>query len=218
MAYFCSMDLVHPLAEQYAATHTSPDNALLQTIQQETLQQHPHAHMLSSPVQGKFLSFISCFIQPKYILEIGTFTGYSALCLAEGLSAKGELHTIELRAADAITSQKNFNASNYAQQIFLHVGNAIDIIPTLHHTWDLVFIDADKTAYTEYYEMVLPRLSKNGLIIVDNVLFHGQVLEAELKNKNAKAIDQFNKLIALDERVEQVLVTVRDGLLLIKKK
>jgi caffeoyl-CoA O-methyltransferase len=212
------MDLVHPLAEQYAAAHTTPDDALLQTIQQETLQQHPHAHMLSSPVQGQFLSFISKTLQPKYILEIGTFTGYSALSLAKGLPENGELHTLELREADAQTAQGYFNRSAYARQIHLHLGNAKEMIPQLPFQWDLVFIDADKTAYTEYYEMVLPRLSDNGIIIADNVLFHGQVLEEEIKNKNAQAINDFNKHVAADNRTEQVMLSVRDGLLLIKKR
>ena len=212
------MELIHPLAEQYAANITSPDDALLNEIQQHTLQHHPHAHMLSSPVQGKFLSFISTILQPKYVLEIGTFTGYSALCLAQGLQPNGELYTLELREEDANTARMNFSRSYLNKKIHLHLGNALEIIPTLPFVWDLVFIDADKTSYTQYYDLVLPRLSDKGLIVADNVLFHGQVLEENITGKNAKAIHAFNEYVAKDERTEQVLVTVRDGLLLIRKK
>ena len=212
------MELVHPLAEAYAQQFTTPDNALLQSIQASTLLNHPHAHMISGPVQGQFLSFISGMIQPQYILEIGSFTGYSALCLSNGLTDTGALHTIELRAADAETAALNFSKSTRNKQIHLHIGNAIDIIPSLDFEWDLVFIDADKTAYIDYYELIVPRLSKKGMIIADNVLFHGQVLENPVSGKNAKAIQAFNEHIQADERTEQVLLTIRDGLVLIKKK
>jgi predicted O-methyltransferase YrrM len=138
--------------------------------------------------------------------------------MAEGLAAGGQLHTIELREEDAETALKNFNTAQKNNFITLHVGYAKDIIPTLPHQWDLVFIDADKVSYIEYYELVLKQLSKKGLIIADNVLFHGQVLEEPIKGKNALAIEAFNKHVAEDPRVEQVMLTVRDGLLLIKKK
>jgi hypothetical protein len=128
------------------------------------------------------------------------------------------LHTIELRAADAETAALNFSKSTRNKQIHVHIGNAIDIIPSLDFEWDLVFIDADKTAYIEYYELIVPRLSKKGMIIADNVLFHGQVLENPVTGKNAKAIQAFNEHIQADERTEQVLLTIRDGLVLIKKK
>lgn len=212
------MELVHPLIEAYAEKFSSPDNALLAQIQSETKEKHPHAHMLSSEIQGKMLSFLSKMIQPQKILEIGSFTGYSALCLAEGLSNTGELHTIELRPEDAETAQSNFSKSTKNNQIHLHIGNAKDIIPTLSMEWDLVFIDADKTGYIDYYELVVPRLSKFGWIIADNVLFHGQVIETPITGKSAKAIQAFNEHVLADERTEQVLLTIRDGLLLIKKK
>jgi predicted O-methyltransferase YrrM len=151
-------------------------------------------------------------------LEIGTFTGYSALCLSEGVVKGGELHTIEIRQEDAETALKNFKRSPNNNFITLHLGNAKEIIPKLPFSWDLVFIDADKTSYIEYFELVLPRLSEKGVIIADNVLFHGQVLEEPINGKNAIAIDAFNKHISNDSRVEQVMLTIRDGLLLIKKK
>lgn len=212
------MELIHALAEKYADQITVQEDVLLQSIIEQTLKEHPQAHMLSGKIQGAFLSFISSIIQPAKILEIGTFTGYSALCLAKGLTTNGQLHTIELREADANTAKENFSKSQYTQQLNLHTGNALEIIPQLDHQWDLVFIDADKTAYIEYYELIVPKLSDKGIIIADNVLFHGQVLEETIKGKNAKAIDAFNNHVKNDPRTEQVLLTVRDGLLMIKKK
>ncbi len=212
------MQIVDILAEQYAEAHTTNNNALLQQVYENTLKNHPQAHMLSGLVQGKFLSMLSELFQPQYVLEIGTFTGFSAICLAAGLKSSGELHTIELREEDAKTARENFALCKWNNQIHLHIGNAPDIIPTLPYMWDLVFIDADKTGYIDYYEMVLPRLQQNGLIITDNVLFHGQVLEKEIKGKSAKAIDAFNRHVAADSRTEQVMLTVRDGLTLIKKR
>ena len=174
--------------------------------------------MISSKVQGRFLEMVSYMVQPARILEIGTFTGYSALCLAKGLKNKGELHTIEIREKEAEIARGFFRLSVWNEQIHLHVGNAIDILPSLEHTWDLVFIDADKVHYLDYYRTVLPNVRKGGIIIADNVLFHGEVLKESLKGKNALAIQQFNDHVLQDESVEKVLLTVRDGLMLIRKK
>jgi predicted O-methyltransferase YrrM len=212
-----AMDLILPLAEAYAAKYTSPEDSLLQQINQQT-QLHPKAHMLSGHIQGKFLELLSLLYRPLRILEIGSFTGYSAICLAKGLPAEGMLHTIELREEDAAVARQNFNLSDANDKIILHTGNAGDVIPTLEEEWDLVFIDADKTGYIDYYELVLPRLKKGGIILADNVLFHGEVLEAPLKGKNAKAMQAFNEYVQQDERVEQVVLTMRDGLMLIFKK
>lgn len=212
------MELINPQVEAYAALFTSPEDALTAEVNRHTMANHPHSHMLSGHVQGRFLSFISTILQPKYVLEIGTFTGYSALCLAEGLISGGELHTIELRGEDAATARANFSKSDRNKQIHLHLGNARDIIPGLSLPWDLVFIDADKTAYIDYYELVVPRLRPGGVILADNVLFHGEVFEEPLKGKNAKAIQAFNEHVRNDERTEQVFVTIRDGVLMIKKK
>jgi predicted O-methyltransferase YrrM len=212
------MELVNPLAEAYAEQYSTSDDALLAQIQIETKEQHPHAHMLSGPVQGRLLAFLSKMIQAERILEIGSFTGYSAICLAEGLTETGELHTIELREEDANTASLNFSKSKRNKQIHLHIGNAKEIIPSLDMEWDLVFIDADKTGYIDYYELIVPRLRKNGWIIADNVLFHGQIFEDPISGKSAKAIQAFNEHVLADERTEQVLLTIRDGLFLIKKK
>lgn len=211
------MEIINPLAEKYCEQFSTPHTALLQNIIEETLRTHPHAHMISGSVQGKFLSMISSMVKPLKVLEIGTFTGFSALCLAEGLQKDGIIHTIEIREEDAKVSQNNFNKSKYASQIKLHVGNAIEIIPTLQEEWDLIFIDADKTNYIDYYELTLPQLKQYGFMLADNVLFHGQVLEEIVTGKNAKAIHAFNEHLANDKRTEQVMLSIRDGITLIQK-
>ncbi len=174
--------------------------------------------MMSSRVQGKFLEIFSKLIRPSRILEIGTLTGYSALCLAEGLTADGKLHTIELREEDSITAETNFRHSKFSDRIILHTGNALQVVPTLKENWDLVFLDADKTGYLDYYQLILPKMKQGGVMIADNVLFHGQVLEEPVTGKSALAIESFNRFVSEDERVEQVMLTVRDGLMIIRKK
>ena len=210
------MQLVNHIVEEYAKQFTSPLEEVLQEIEDYTLQNHPQAHMLSGHVQGKVLEMISNMIKPQLILEIGTFTGFSALCLAKGLQPGGKLHTIEIREEDATTAKKYFEKAN-VNNIELHLGNAKQIIPSLNVQWDLVFIDADKVSYIDYYELTLPNVKSGGFILADNVLFHGEVLQNKIKGKNAKAIQAFNEHVAKDKRVQKVLLTVRDGLLLIKK-
>jgi caffeoyl-CoA O-methyltransferase len=210
------MELVNHIAEAYAKRFSSPLDDVLQEVEDFTLQHHPHAQMLSGHVQGKLLEMISCMIRPQQILEIGTFTGFSALCLVKGLQQGGSLHTIEIREDDAAAAKKYFKQAN-VNNIVSHVGDARAIIPALDIQWDLVFIDADKVSYIDYYELTLPAVKKGGFILADNVLFHGEVLQTELKGKNAKAIQAFNEHVANDNRVEKVLLTVRDGLLLMKK-
>lgn len=212
------MDLIQPLAEAYAEKMTSPENDLLHRINSSTYTSHAQPHMLSGHIQGRLLSFLSQMQRPRFILEIGTFTGYSALCLAEGLTPDGQLHTLELNPEDVKLSQKHFDQSDFKDKIHIHQGPALEIIPTLPYQWDLVFIDADKTNYIAYYDLVVDRLSPGGIILADNVLFHGQVLEEPLKGKNPKAIAAFNQHVRQDDRTEQVLMTVRDGLFMIKKK
>ncbi|HEY4875244.1 MAG TPA: O-methyltransferase [Puia sp.] len=212
------MDIVNMKAQEYSEKFSSVEDGLLSEIATFTYAHHDDPHMLSGHIQGKFLEIISCLLQPKKILEIGTFVGYSALCLAKGLAKDGKLHSIELRKEDADISLENFRKSNMADKIILHTGNALEIIPTLRETWDLVFIDADKPNYINYYNLVLPKVRAGGLIIADNVLFHGEVLEEEIKGKNAKAIQAFNEMVNKDDSVEKVMLTVRDGLFLIRKK
>ncbi|MDQ2721502.1 MAG: O-methyltransferase [Bacteroidota bacterium] len=211
-------EIIDEKTAEYAAKYSEATDSLLQEIENYTVQNHPHANMLSGPLQGKFLEMISRVIMPENILEIGTFMGYSALCLARGLSPKGFLHTIELRKEDAQIAKNFFAKSSQCDQIILHEGNALEIIPKFTQAWDLIFIDADKTNYTNYYELTLPHLKRGGVILADNVLFHGEVLEEDIKGKNAKAIHEFNEHITNDERVQQVILTVRDGLTMIRKK
>lgn len=210
--------IISPEAERYAAAYSSPAGPLLDELERLTRDSHPHAHMLSGHVAGRLLSMVSKMLAPRRILEVGTFTGYSALCLAEGLPADGILHTLELREEDALTAASFFSRSAYADHIRLHVGEALQVIPTLGEEWDLVFLDADKTGYIAQYEAILPNLCPGGWLIADNVLFHGHVLEDPIRNRNAAAIDAFNRHVAADERVETVMLTVRDGWLLVRKK
>ena len=212
------MELVNDKAEQYAKLNTSPLDDVLIEIEAHTLANHPHAQMLSGHVQGKVLELISNMIRPDRILEIGTFTGFSALCLAKGLQSDGILHTLELRAEDAETAANYFKKAEMGNRIKLHVGDALKIIPTLKEEWDLVFIDADKVNYINYYELTLPSVKKGGWLLADNVLFHGEVLEENITGKNAKAIHSFNEHVKGDDRVQQAMLTIRDGLLLIQKK
>ncbi len=211
------MDLIHPSIQDYAEKYSSLEDALLKEVNDYTMQNHPESVMLSGHLQGKVLEMISCMIQPRRILEIGTFTGYSGLCLAKGLTSDGELHTIELREGDAAKAKSYFARSSFADKIILHTGNALDIIPGLDETWDLVFIDADKPAYIAYFNLVLPRLRKNGFILADNIFFHGQVLEEEVKGKSAKGIQAFNDFIKERKDIEKCVLTIRDGLFLIRK-
>lgn len=211
------MHLIDPQVQAYSEQFSSEEDGLLQEIHRFT-STRPHANMLSGHVQGKFLELISWLVKPRYILEIGTFMGYSAICLAKGLAKDGQLHTLEIREEDSSIANGYFERANMTGKIILHVGNALDIIPTLDLPWDLVFIDADKPAYLDYYRLVLPNLRSGGLILADNVLFHGEVLGNPVKGKNALGIQAFNEAVRVDQSVEKVLLTVRDGLMLIRKK
>lgn len=212
------MEWIHAKVVDYSAAFSSPEDELLAEISAHTLTSHPEPGMLSGHVQGRFLQMISCMIRPQRVLEIGTMTGYSAICLAEGLKEGGRLHTIELRERDAELARENISRSRFRDRIIVHAGDALSCLSTLQGTWDLVFIDADKVNYIRYYEAVLPSLRPGGFILADNVLFHGEVLEDQLKGKNARAIHAFNGHVRSDARVEHVLLTVRDGLMLIRKK
>jgi caffeoyl-CoA O-methyltransferase len=211
------VELIHPLAQQYAEAFSTPGDELLQEINLFTVQKHPEHHMLSGHLQGKLLEMISRMIRPSRILEIGTFTGYSALCLAKGLAAGGQMHTIELREEDAGIAKGFFNRSSFSSQIILHTGNALSILPELRETWDLVFIDADKVSYIEYFKLVLPQVRQNGFILADNIFFHGEVLAPEVKGKSGKAIKEFNDFIRERKDIDKMIITLRDGLYLIRK-
>jgi len=214
------LDLINPVVQQYAEQLTTAEDPLLKEISDYTLQHHPEAVMLSGHLQGKVLEMISTIVQPKRILEIGTFTGYSALCLAKGLAEDGLLFTIESREEDANLARSYFDRSPYAAQIVLHKGMAANVIPTLNESWDLVFIDADKPSYIQYFNLIFPNLRKNGVILADNIFFHGHVLPGSSPGnggKSAKGIREFNDYISQRTDIERVALTIRDGLYLIRK-
>ena len=211
------MDLINPLAQAYAEKYSPQEDLLLNEIEAEA-RLNPKAHMLSGALQGKFLEMISQLLRPTYILEIGTFLGYSALCLANGLKPDGELHTIEIDKETAWIALQNFKKSKTGNKIILHSGNALELIKKIQKPWDIVFIDADKTGYIDYYQALVPDLKPGSLILADNVLFHGQVLEKVVKGKSAMAIQAFNEMVVADDRVEKMMITLRDGLYLIRKK
>ena len=211
------MELINQLAQQYSEKYTSAEDNLLKEIADFTYKHHPHSHMLSGHLQGKLLEMISYMIRPKRILEVGTFTGYSALCLAKGMTKDGELHTIELREEDAARAQQYFDRSFFKEKIILHIGDALKIIGELNEIWDLVFIDADKENYSNYFNRIFSQVRPGGFILADNVLFHGQVLEKEIKGKNAKAIQQFNDEVFERTDVEKLMLPVRDGVYVIRK-
>ena len=211
------MELINPDVQQYAESFSSTEDELLKKVSAYTYQKNLNAQMLSGHLQGKVLEMLSCMIRPKRILEIGTFTGYSALCLAKGLTEDGILHTIEAGNEVALKAKEFFQESKYANKIILHIGNALEIIPKIDEIWDLIFIDADKPEYIEYFNLVLPKLRKNGFIFADNIFFHGEALDKETNGRNAKGIKAFNEFIKDRNDIEKVILTVRDGLYLIKK-
>lgn len=212
------MDLIHPKANDYVDQYSNATPPVLKAMYEAILAEHPHAHLQSNWNQGGFLAFLSKMLQPKYIIEIGTFNGFSTLCLAEGLADRGQLDTIELREEDAQRAQTYFTQYGQGKSIQQHIGDAKTIIPGLPHLYDIAFIDADKTGYVDYYTLLKPKMSPNGIIIADNTLFHGEVLEEQISGKSAKAIQAFNEMVVKDEETEKIILTIRDGLTLIRKK
>lgn len=205
---------------EYAENFTDSEPSLLQQLNRDTHCNVLIPRMLSGHLQGRFLSFISKIKQPKYILEIGTYTGYAALCLAEGLTPDGELHTIEKNEELEPRILKYFNVSGKESQLNLHIGNALEIIPKIDRPFDLVFIDADKENYTNYFDLLIDRLPSGAIIIADNVLWSGKVLDTkELEiDLETKALHLFNEKIHQDSRVENILLPIRDGLMMVRKK
>ena len=203
--------------EAYASAHSSKEPKLLKQLWRETHLKVLSPGMLSGHIQGRFLSMVSHMVHPDKILEIGTFTGYSAICLAEGLSEKGILDTIEVNHELVDIIEHYFKESGYNEKLKLHVGNAKQVISTLEGPFDLVFIDADKENYVNYYNLIFDKVRKGGIIIADNTLWHGNVLTND-HGKETVGIVAFNELIKKDQRVEKVMLTLRDGLMIIRKK
>jgi caffeoyl-CoA O-methyltransferase len=212
------MDFLDPEIDQYAQNHSQKEPELLKELNRETWTKVLQPRMLSGHLQGRTLSFLAKLVQPKAILEIGTYTGYSALCLAEGLADDGELHTIDKNEELESMIRSYFKRSGLEKKLHLHLGNAMEIIPALNKKWDMVFIDADKENYSNYFDLVIDNVRPGGLILADNVLWSGKVLhEADAKDEETKALQTFNKIVSNDARVEALLLPIRDGLMALRK-
>ena len=204
--------------QNYAEKYTSGESGLLTEILQKTYRERDDKQMLSGFYQGRLLAMFSQMVAPKRILEIGTFMGYSALCLAEGLNAEGKIYTLDIEPETNKIAKEYWARSEYKGKIESFLGNAADIIPQLNETFDLVFIDADKPAYANYYDLVFPKVRIGGIIIADNVLRDGKVLDAANGDENTIALDKYNQKINADERVSNILFAVRDGLMVARKE
>lgn len=205
--------------ENYLSQHHDPEEDLLAELNRQTHLKILQPRMLSGPLQGRYLSFLSKLLSPERILEIGTYTGYSALCLAEGLAPSGRLHTIEINDELESFTQSFFSRSAYADKLQLHIGDALEIIDQLKEPWDLIFIDADKPRYLNYYEKLIPQLKSGAVILADNVLWSGKVLkEPDPRDESTVALLEFNRFVQDDDRVENLLLPLRDGLMCIRKK
>jgi len=211
--------MINPELEKYAEEHSSKESDLLYRLNRETHIKVMLPRMLSGAMQGKLLEMISLMIKPKCILEIGTYTGYSAICLAKGLPTDGVLHTIEKNPELESIAKKYFAEAEIEHQVNYHLGNALDIIPQIDEVFDLVFLDADKENYLNYYHLVFDKIHPGGYILADNVFWSGKVLTTpDSHDKEAIGIIEFNEFVQQDERVENVMLPLRDGLSLIRKK
>ena len=201
----------------YDLAHTTPLPPLFQALERETHLRTLSPQMLSGPQQGALLRFISLMLRPRRVLEIGTFTGYAALCLAEGLTEDGLLHTIEVNDELAWLIRQYVEKAGLSDKIRLHLGDAADIVPHLDETFDLIFLDAGKMDYAQHYELVLPKLRPGGFLLADNVLWDGKVAGTEMKDATTLALRAFNDKIHQDPRVENLLLPLRDGLMMVRK-
>lgn len=210
--------LISKEIDRYATAYTTPESKALSALNRETNMKVPLSVMLSGHVQGAFLQMVSHMVKPKQVLEIGTFTGYSAICLAQGLQKDGHLHTIDINEELEDICFRYFCEAGLEGKITQHIGNAADIIPSFTEPFDIVFIDADKQNYGLYYDMVFNKVAMGGIILADNVLFDGEVvLPEEEQGKNARAMHAFNNKVKDDHRVEQLLLPLRDGIMMMRK-
>jgi caffeoyl-CoA O-methyltransferase len=210
------MEFLPEQIEEYAINHTEKEPQLLAELNRETWANVMIPRMLSGHLQGRVLSMFSKLVSPKNILEIGTYTGYSALCLAEGLKPSGNLHTLDINEEYTAVAKRYFNKSAYSNNIKQHIGQALDIIPNLDCKFQLAFIDADKENYANYFDAIIDKMDVGGLIIADNVLWSGKVTSNEM-DEETQALDNYNKKIVTSDRVETVLFPVRDGLMISRK-
>ncbi|HBX50618.1 MAG: methyltransferase [Bacteroidetes bacterium GWF2_33_38] len=205
--------------EKYILDHTEPESELLKDLTRQTHVKILYPRMLSGHIQGRILKMITDMIRPKRVLEIGTYTGYSALCFAEGLSDDGKIHTIEINDEIVDFAQSYFDKSENKNKIQLHIGDALEIIPTINERFDLVFIDGDKRNYLEYYHAVFEKVNVGGYILADNVLWSGKVVEPLVSNDlYTKGILDFNTFVHNDSRVENLIFPIRDGIMILRKK
>jgi caffeoyl-CoA O-methyltransferase len=204
--------------EKYITEHSSPEDPVLKELYRETHIRFVNPNMVSGHLQGKMLEFISMMIKPEKILEIGTFTGYSAICLAKGLKPGGKLFTVELNDEMSEFSQSYFQKSGVSSKIIQLTGRAQDVVPELDLEFDLAFIDGDKREYTEYYNMIIRKIRPGGFIIADNVLWGDKVLDPFTRDQQTRGIIDFNEMISVQKDIEKVILPVRDGLMLIRKK
>ena len=213
------MNFLPEAIDNYAVNHTSPEPELLARLSRETFLKVLQPRMLSGHYQGRLLSMISKLVKPQSILEIGTYTGYSALCLAEGLLAGGELHTIDINEELTHIQDKYFGLSPYKDQIFPHLGSALEILPEIDKMFDLVFIDADKPNYPAYLELIIDKINPGGILLTDNVLWSGKVVEkVEIDDESTTALLEYNRRLVEDARFETILLPIRDGLSIARKK
>lgn len=213
------MNFLDPSIDEYAVTHSAPEPELLQMLSRETHLKTTMPRMLSGHLQGRLLSLLSKLVRPRIILEIGTFTGYSTLCLAEGLEPEGQLITIDSNDETTVIAKKYFELSGISSRILVLTGDAMKLIPEMQERCDLVFIDADKENYGAYYDMVIDRMNPGGLIIADNVLWSGKVIApVKANDQETKSLMAFNEKVCSDNRVEQLLLPVRDGLMILRVK
>lgn len=209
---------MHNQVWDYCQKHTSPVDPVLNELQRQTFLRTLHPQMLSGPYQGMLLQFVSHMIRPRRILEIGTFTGYSAICLAQGLADDGLLHTIEIDDELAPLIRTYLEKAGLTAKIHLHIGDATQIIPTLDDTFDLVFLDAGKMDYPQHFELALPKLRPGGFLLADNVLWDGKVAQQPVADATARVLHDFNETLMVDPRVEMLLLPLRDGLMLVRKR
>jgi caffeoyl-CoA O-methyltransferase len=210
--------MMTPEWEQYAGEHTTPEPSILAKLNRETQTTQVYPRMLSGHLQGTLLRMISHMLKPDRILEIGTFTGYSAICLASGLKESGALHTIDVNPEQEDIIRRYIAEAGLKEKIILHIGEALKVLKTLDEQWDLVFIDADKDNYLNYYKFLFDRVKKGGYILADNAFWGGKVLDPDTTDKETLGIIAFNEFIQKDERVENILCPIRDGLMIIRKK
>lgn len=206
------MNFLDPKLDEYVVEHTSKESELLYELHRETYIKVLQPRMLSGHFQGRVLSMLSKMIRPKRILELGTYTGYSALCLAEGLTKDGMLHTIDKNEELEDFVRSFIDRSPFQNNVQQHIGNAIEIIPHLDEEWDLVFIDADKENYVNYYELLMPKLKSGCYILADNILWSGKVVDETAKDKDTVLLREFNERITDDSRIENILLPIRDGI------